>query len=199
MRIDHFDEDHIDDDTHLDSVMMLIVLINQSPFSIYTSILYIYIYIYGNLIDWVGWIHYMWNFWVWVFFPPSTPVSEPWWPLGVLMVVPDLKAFRWPFPTFLTFGRGMPKAPGTRRKVGAGVLSLKKCVNLKPSIYIRSMKMSGYMIAIVFESLVLIDPSSFALYIYIYIRNPWSTLLCWPKHGSTGSTSFFSLVYPVQA
>ena len=80
------------------------------------------------------------------------------------MVVPDLKAFRWPFPTFLTFGRGMPKAPGTRRKAGAGVLSLKKCVNLKPSIY------SGYMIAIVFESLVLIDPSSFAL--YIYIRNP---------------------------
>ena len=43
MKIDHFDEDHIDDDTHFDSVMMLIVLINQSPFSIYTSILYIYI------------------------------------------------------------------------------------------------------------------------------------------------------------
>ena len=198
MRIDHFDEDHIDDDTHLDSVMMLIVLINQSPFSIYTSILYIYISLSLSIckFDWLSGMDplYMKLLGV-VFFPPSTPVSEPWWPLGVLMVVPDLKAFRWPFPTFLTFGRGMPKAPGTRRKAGAGVLSLKKCVNLKPSIY------SGYMIAIVFESLVLIDPSSFALYIYIYIciRNPWSTLLCWPKHGSTGSTSFFSLVYPVQA
>ena len=39
------------------------------------------------------------------------------------------------------------------------------------TIYIRSMKMSGYMIAIVFESLVLIDPSSFALYIYIYKKS----------------------------